>query len=140
VGLHAEDLATHGVAGLGHPAHAPGGLAYLECSQLMSRVLREEPRQQRLPDGGQRAERLQVADPPAIAVRGDAFDSGDALIRDQHVPQLAAKPAAALDHVAADDHAAAEPRADDGRYRRGILRLPKIDQCPHSAPALPSLR
>src|SRR5580765_2578236 len=123
VGLHAENLATHVVAGFRHPAHALGSLAYFEFSKLMFRVLREEPRQQRLPYGGQRAEGFQVADPPAVAVRGDTFDSGDALIWNQHVPQLAAEPAAALDHVAADDHAATQPRADDGRYRRGLLRV-----------------
>src|SRR6185436_14158562 len=61
----------------------------------------------------------------AVAVRGDAFDPRDALIWDEHVPQLTAEPAAALDHVATDDHTAAQPRADDGRDRRGLLRLLK---------------
>ena len=45
---------------------------------------------------------------------GEALDAVDALIGNQHVPQLAAEAAPSLDDVPLDDDAAAETGADDG--------------------------
>ena len=79
----------------------------------MARMTREKERQQRPPDRGERAQRLEIADPAAVAVGPQALNLGNALIRKQDVAQLAAESLAPLDDLPVDDDAAAEARADD---------------------------
>ena len=138
--LHAEDVAAHRVARSAMPRTRLAASRGLQRRELVPGIRCEEQRQQRLADRGQRAQRLEIADAPAIAVGAHALDPSDALIRNQHVPELAAESVAALDDMPVDDDAAAEPGADDCRDRRRFLGLPKMEKCPHSAPALPSLR
>ena len=114
--------------------------ADVQRRQLVAGVPREKIRQQRAADGGQRAQRLEIADAPAVAVGPDALDPGDALIRDQHVT-------AARRRIPC---APSRPRRRRSRRRRARCRrsrrstspapIPKIAKWPHSAPALPSLR
>ncbi len=91
--------------------------------ELVSWILVEEPRQQRLGDRGQRTQRLEIARASAIADGREALDAMDALVGNQDVPELAAEAGPALDDMPVDDDAAAETGADDYRNRGRLFGL-----------------
>src|SRR6202043_2382661 len=64
-------------------------------------------------DRGKRAERLEIADSSAIAVRLDAGDTRYALIGNKHVAEFSAESVFALHHVAIEDDASAVAGTDD---------------------------
>ena len=113
VRLHAEDVAAHRVAALGQSANPLRRRRAVETSQLVIRIACQEIRQECSPDRRERAERLEIAGASAVALRHEPLDRLDALVGDQHVPELAAEAAPALDDVAFDDDAAAETGADN---------------------------
>ena len=90
--------------------------------EFVVRIARQEVGQERFGDGGERAERLQVAGAAAVAFRLQAFDAGDALVGNQDVAEFSAEAHSALDDVAIDDDAAAETGAD----HRGDRSLPAV--------------
>ena len=68
MGLHAEDIAAQGIAFLGQAADQLGGLVQVvQFAELMAGIARQEVGQERLLDGGERAERFQVAGAAAVA-------------------------------------------------------------------------
>ena len=86
----------------------------VEFAEFVAGIFRQEVGQKSSVDGGQGADGFEIAEASAIASRLQAFDTGDALVRNQHVAEFAAETLAALDDVAVDDDAAAEAGADDG--------------------------
>ena len=112
-------LAAERVALLGQTAHQFGGLVEIaDRVQLVSRLAREQDRQNRLLDRGERTERLEIADAAAVAERHHPFDAANGLVRNQDMAELAAESLAALDDLAGGDDAAAESGADDDRHGR----------------------
>src|SRR5579884_3553767 len=117
VRLHAKDLARHGIALLREAAYQFGGLMQVaELAEFVSRILRQEIRQERLFDGSERTDRFQIADASAVALRDHALDAANALVGNQDVAQFAPESLAALHDIAIDDDAAAEACADDDGY------------------------
>ena len=130
--LHAEDLAAEVVAPFREPADLLCRLGDVARSgEFVIGVLLEEIGQQGAADRRQRAERLQVAGPPAVACRHDAFDARDLAERDQHMSQFATEAVSAGDDLAGGDHSAAQARADDrGNARCRVLRPEDGDVAP----------
>src|SRR3984885_6195827 len=62
---------------------------------------------------GERTKRFQVADSSAIALRVDASNSRNALIRDQHVAEFTTESVLALHHIAVEDDASSIARTND---------------------------
>src|SRR5271170_6979441 len=68
-------------------------------------------------DRRERAERLQVSNASTIAFRLDSARSCDALIRNQHMPQLSAKTVFPLHDAPIENDPASISRPDDDRNR-----------------------
>ena len=120
VGLHAEDIPAQRIAA-SRPCRAPVSppCAGRQLAELVAGIARQEVRQQRFLDGGERAERFQVAGAAAVALRLRFPRFRRCSDRESaRGPSSPPKPAAALDHIAVDDDAAAESGADDRRRSR----------------------
>ena len=138
--LYPEDVPAHHVAGLREAAHALGRVGNRQSPEFVARMPGEKVRQQQVPDRGERAHGLEIADAPAVAAWRRAIQTRQVAIRKQDVTQLAAKPVASLDHLAVDDDTAAKPVPTIAEIEVLCASAPKIETCPQSAPALPSLR
>src|SRR5204862_313091 len=98
--LGAEDVERHRIAAVGQPANAHGRRRRVDPLQRVPGIAPEEMRQQRPPDRGQRADRLQVAGPAAVARRPQVLEAGDRAPGNQHVPDFPAEAVAAAHHAA----------------------------------------
>src|ERR1035437_4196209 len=110
--LHAEDVTAEGISLFGQSAYKFCRLVHAEFGQLVAGVVCEEMGQQRLGDGAERAQRLQVAGTAAVALWLEAFDARDGLGGNEHVAEFSAEAHSALDYVAIDDDATTEAGAD----------------------------
>ena len=94
-----------------------GCLVEIYSRQFVTGISWQKIRQDIFFDGGERAERLEVAGASAIALRIDAGGSGDALIRNQDVAEFSAESVFAFHYIAVEDDAAAVACADDAGDR-----------------------
>ena len=113
VGLHAKNFFAQRVALFRKAADEFGGLVEIYSCQFVIGITRQKIREDVFFDGGERAERLQVAGAPAIALRIDSGGSRDALIWDQNVAEFSAETVFSFDYVTVEDDAAAIASADD---------------------------
>lgn len=118
VGLDAEDFFAEGVALVGEAANELRGLMNVRLGEFVAGIAREKIREDVTLDGGERAQGLEIAEAAAVAARVDAGDTGDALIRDEDVAELAAETVFALHDFAVEDDAAAIAGPDDDRDGR----------------------
>ena len=87
-------------------------MVQIQFGKIVTGIARQKIRQDIFFNGGERTERLQVADSSAIAFRIDPFGPGDALVGNQDVAQFSAESVFALHHVAVEDYAAAVAGSD----------------------------
>src|SRR5580700_967641 len=77
--LYTEDFRAERVATLSHTANELGPAIRLDAGEFVTRILRQEERENRPLDRGQRAERFEIAGSAAIAERLHVLNAGDRL-------------------------------------------------------------
>jgi len=112
VGLYPKNFFAQRISLFCEAADEFGCLVDIYSRQFVIGISRQKIRENIFLDGGERAERLEVAGASAVALRIDAGGSGDALIRNQDVAEFSAETVFSFHYIAIEDDAAAVAGAD----------------------------